>query len=275
MTANCEASISPGSPTIMKLRPSTSIGVSGSCPAARCAATQRCRRGSTRSPRYFATRSLTESRSARALSHENACQRLLSSAARRSSQTPCCCSSTIQVQRSSPSRCQPAHSALTRDDGSPCCWQWSCGGCPGKVRILSQNAPLALSGRMRRSTRNRSLILCAAGVLGALAMGATAARAEPASEFKAVPSPSGYVIVVHAGGWRIVGRGMLGFEYPNVGRLNGWGYSTLNVDYRAGADGLTDLLRFHDGLRRRIGKARLCVLGTSSGGHLALMLALR
>jgi acetyl esterase/lipase len=106
-------------------------------------------------------------------------------------------------------------------------------------------------------------------------MGATAARAEPASEFKAVPSPSGYVIVVHAGGWRIVGRGMLGFEYPNVGRLNGWGYSTLNVDYRAGADGLTDLLRFHDGLRRRIGKARLCVLGTSSGGHLALMLALR
>ena len=101
------------------------------------------------------------------------------------------------------------------------------------------------------------------------------AFAYPPHEFHEVPHAKGYVIVIHAGGWYLVGRGMLGLEYPNVERLNRWGYSTLNVDYHKGAAALKDILGFHDRLRRRVGNAKICALGSSAGAHLALMLAYR
>jgi hypothetical protein len=83
------------------------------------------------------------------------------------------------------------------------------------------------------------------------------------------------VIVIHAGGWRLVGRGMTGLEQPEVDRLNKWGYATLNIDYHRGARGLTDVLGFYDRLRRRVPrKTPICLDGASAGGHLALMAAL-
>jgi acetyl esterase/lipase len=88
--------------------------------------------------------------------------------------------------------------------------------------------------------------------------------------------PRGWVIVIHAGGWRLVGRGMTGLEQPEVDLLNSWGYATVNVDYRRGARGLTDVLGFYDRLRKRLGpKTPICLDGSSAGGHLALMAALR
>ena len=128
-----------------------------------------------------------------------------------------------------------------------------------------------MGSRARRALR----VAVSLGVLAISAPAVAPAADVPASEFTAVPDARGYVMVIHAGGWYIVGKGMLGLEYPNVARLNRWRYSTLNVDYRKGAAGLDDVLRFHDELRRRIGGAKLCVLGTSAGGHLALMLARR
>jgi acetyl esterase/lipase len=91
-----------------------------------------------------------------------------------------------------------------------------------------------------------------------------------------VAHPAAWVIVIHAGGWRLVGRGMTGLEQPEVDRLNAWGYGTLNIDYRRGARGLADVLRFYDLLRKRVGRGTpICLDGSSAGGHLALMAALR
>lgn len=117
--------------------------------------------------------------------------------------------------------------------------------------------------------------LAVSSTVAVLLVFATGAAAEPASQLQTVPDAKGWVILAHASGWHIVGEGMLGFEYANAERLHRWGWSTLNVDYRKGARGLKDLVRFHDELRSRIGGGKLCVLGTSSGGHLALLLARR
>jgi fermentation-respiration switch protein FrsA (DUF1100 family) len=91
-----------------------------------------------------------------------------------------------------------------------------------------------------------------------------------------VAHPGEWVIVIHAGGWRLVGRGMTGLEQPEVDRLNAWGYGTVNIDYHRGARGLQDVVRFYDRLRRRVGRRTpICLDGSSAGGHLALMAALR
>jgi hypothetical protein len=119
----------------------------------------------------------------------------------------------------------------------------------------------------------------AIGVLVAIA-GAVLAQQAAAMPYHQTSQPSahppGWVIVIHAGGWRLVGRGMTGLEQPEVDLLNGWGYGTVNIDYRRGARGLTDVLRFYDRLRKRLGpKAPICLDGSSAGGHLALMATLR
>src|SRR4051794_7527481 len=122
----------------------------------------------------------------------------------------------------------------------------------------------------------RGAVACAV-LLGLSAVCAAGARAVPFHE-TTYPSgaPRGWVIVVHAGGWQIVGPGMPGLERPEVDRLTSWGYATLNVDYRRGAAGLTDVLHFYDRLRRRVGaQMPICIDGSSSGGHLALMAAQR
>jgi pimeloyl-ACP methyl ester carboxylesterase len=103
----------------------------------------------------------------------------------------------------------------------------------------------------------------------------TTAHAEPFSEVSR-PSgePRGYVITIHPGGWRLVGEGMAGLMHPETKRLNRWGYETLNVDHRRGAAGLTDVTRFYDELRARVGVTKpICLDGWSSGGHLAMMVA--
>jgi dipeptidyl aminopeptidase/acylaminoacyl peptidase len=69
---------------------------------------------------------------------------------------------------------------------------------------------------------------------------------------------------------------MVGLMNPDAQRLARWGYAVWNVDYRAGARSMRDVVHFYDELRAKVGAGpSICAYGASSGGHLALMLAER
>lgn len=108
------------------------------------------------------------------------------------------------------------------------------------------------------------------------------AAARPYSQFNqpsgdhAGSAPLGYVLLIHGGGWKLVGAGMAGLMDPTADRLNQAGYATLNVDYGPGKRSLPDVLRFYDRLRAQAGpSAEICTYGDSAGGHLALLVAQR
>jgi acetyl esterase/lipase len=97
----------------------------------------------------------------------------------------------------------------------------------------------------------------------------------PSGSYEGAP-PKGYVLLIHGGGWKLVGEGMTGFMYPAQDRLNQAGYATLNVDYGRGKRSLPDVLSFYDELRARVGpEAKICTYGDSAGGNLALLVAQR
>jgi acetyl esterase/lipase len=112
------------------------------------------------------------------------------------------------------------------------------------------------------------------------AIAAPVAAAQPYSQ-ESPPSgayegaaPRGYVVLIHGGGWKLVGRVMTGFMNPVADRLNQAGYATLNIDYGPGKRSLPDVLAFHDELRARVGSGtEICMYGDSAGGHLALLAA--
>jgi acetyl esterase/lipase len=86
--------------------------------------------------------------------------------------------------------------------------------------------------------------------------------------------PLGAVIVIHGGGWQIVGHAAVVAARPQASFFRAQGWATYNVDYRAGRLSLTDILAAYDALRHQLGpKAAVCAWGGSSGGHLALLLA--
>jgi acetyl esterase/lipase len=126
---------------------------------------------------------------------------------------------------------------------------------------------------VKKKLRTAALV----AVLAALVPQQAAAAKLPYHETSSPTAhPKAWVIVIHAGGWRLVGSGMAGLEHPEAERLNSWGYATLNIDYRRGARGLTDVLRFYDRLQRQTrGRTPICLDGSSAGGHLALMAAQR
>jgi acetyl esterase/lipase len=128
--------------------------------------------------------------------------------------------------------------------------------------------------KLGRTSRSATFALA---LLVACCVTQSAAAAMPYSDTRPPTSkPARWVIVIHAGGWRLVGRGMTGLEQPEVDRLQGWGYGTVNIDYGRGAAGLTDVLRFERRLRRKVGpRTPICLDGSSAGAHLALMAALR
>jgi acetyl esterase/lipase len=130
--------------------------------------------------------------------------------------------------------------------------------------------------------RAQRLICLALTVSLASAAGVGVASARPYSQqnppsgpYAGAP-PRGYVLLVHGGGWKLVGSGMAGLMNPTADRLNRAGYATLNVDYRAGSRSLHDVLGFYDELRARVGpRAEICIYGDSAGGNLALLVAQR
>ncbi len=95
----------------------------------------------------------------------------------------------------------------------------------------------------------------------------------PAGRFRG-RTPLGVMLLVHGGGWYIVGPGTLSTERGEARRWRRRGWLTVNLDYAPCADSFAGVLWFHDRVRRRYGKrVPLCASGASAGGHLALMLA--
>lgn len=103
-----------------------------------------------------------------------------------------------------------------------------------------------------------------------------AGRAAPAYELLIPPgrAADGVAMLVHGGGWMWVGPDTLRGCDLHIGRWLDRGWATVNVDYRAGGDSLTDVLAFHDAIRGWAGTSTpMGIVGVSAGGHLGLMTA--
>jgi acetyl esterase/lipase len=88
----------------------------------------------------------------------------------------------------------------------------------------------------------------------------------------AVPGAHGVIMVVHGGGWVLVGPQAL--DIGQAAWFNANGYSSYDVDYRPGADSLVDVVAAYDRLRRELGAAtEICAYGASVGGQLVELLA--
>ncbi len=84
----------------------------------------------------------------------------------------------------------------------------------------------------------------------------------------------GTMLLVHGGAWSIVGRTALGGTREDAQRWRARGWRTVNVDYRACAASLGDVLAIYDRVRSKYGSKRpICAFGRSAGGHLTLLLA--
>jgi len=95
----------------------------------------------------------------------------------------------------------------------------------------------------------------------------------PAGRFRGRP-PRGVMLLIHGGGWYIVGPAALATERGEASRWRRRGWLTVNLDYPACAHSVRGVLWFHDRVRRRHGaRIPLCASGASAGGHLALMVA--
>ena len=97
----------------------------------------------------------------------------------------------------------------------------------------------------------------------------------PAGRFRG-RRPRGVMLLIHGGGWYIVGPGPLATERAEAGRWRRRGWLTVNLDYPACGRSLGGVLWFHDRVRRRYGRRLpLCASGASAGAQLALVLAAR
>lgn len=89
-------------------------------------------------------------------------------------------------------------------------------------------------------------------------------------------NPRGVLILIHGGGWKGIDRNQFNVTREQGEIYTRMGFMTMTIDYRAGADGLKDVERFYKQARKRVGKdVPICAVGSSAGGHLALMLAAR
>jgi acetyl esterase/lipase len=98
----------------------------------------------------------------------------------------------------------------------------------------------------------------------------------PTGSFAGRP-PKGLVVFVHGGGWQ-------GPNPQNVRQLNqvaapawrGRGYAVIVPEYRAGEEGLDDVVAAIDTGRRRLGaRVPICGVGESAGAHLLLEASIR
>lgn len=94
----------------------------------------------------------------------------------------------------------------------------------------------------------------------------------PTGEF-AGKRPKAFMLVIHGGGWHLVGKGTVGFERRTANPWRARGWETINIDYRGCARSLDDVLWFKRRVRLLHPHAPICAVGISAGGHLALMLA--
>lgn len=87
-------------------------------------------------------------------------------------------------------------------------------------------------------------------------------------------APRGVMLVIHGGGWTITGVGAVQVSRGDAARWRARGLETVNLTYRACGRSFGDAAWFYDKARAWFGAtAKICAMGTSAGGHLALLLA--
>jgi acetyl esterase/lipase len=85
-------------------------------------------------------------------------------------------------------------------------------------------------------------------------------------------APRGVMLVIHGGAWMKTGVGAVQSMRPDADRWRARGWETVNLTYRACGQTATDVLWFYDKARTAFGAAKICALGTSAGGNLALLI---
>ena len=87
-------------------------------------------------------------------------------------------------------------------------------------------------------------------------------------------APLGVMLVIHGGGWTITSTGAVQSMRSRADRWRARGWETVNLSYRGCGSSVADVLWFYDRARAWYGAgARICSLGLSAGGHLALLVA--
>jgi acetyl esterase/lipase len=96
---------------------------------------------------------------------------------------------------------------------------------------------------------------------------------EPTGAYAGQP-PKGVMLIIHGGGWFMVGSAYVAYERSEADRWRARGWRTLNIDYRPCSSSFADVQWFYDQARQLWGTSvPYCALGGSAGGHLALLLA--
>jgi acetyl esterase/lipase len=86
-------------------------------------------------------------------------------------------------------------------------------------------------------------------------------------------APRGVMLVVHSGGWVLAGVGGVQRVRPDADRWRARGWETVSFANRTCAQSYTDALWFYDRAREWFGApTKICALGTSAGGNLALLI---
>ncbi|MFL5829855.1 MAG: alpha/beta hydrolase family protein [Solirubrobacteraceae bacterium] len=89
-------------------------------------------------------------------------------------------------------------------------------------------------------------------------------------------SPKAVVMLIHGGSWKGIDPAAFKSTLAIATIFQNLGFETATVEYRRGAQGINDVQRLYRQVRHRVGAhTPICAVGTSAGGHIALMLAVR
>jgi pimeloyl-ACP methyl ester carboxylesterase len=98
---------------------------------------------------------------------------------------------------------------------------------------------------------------------------------EPSGPYAGEP-PRALVLLIHGGGWRGPNLRAFTAQLEPARQLQRLGFATAVVEYRRAAAGIRDVVNTYRVGRERFGPSvPICASGSSAGGHLALMLAVR
>jgi acetyl esterase/lipase len=85
--------------------------------------------------------------------------------------------------------------------------------------------------------------------------------------------PRALLMLIHGGGWSGLNPNALKVTEATAAIFRAFGFETVTVDYRRGAQGVADVEQMYRQARQRVGSLPICALGASAGGHIALLLA--